>query len=142
MTEARPLLPLRSERAFNGAVVGLVGLGFLILVAVSAYGIGVMRQNLVFTRWVTHTYQVEGALTDFLVLDERMETGRRGYLLSHDEAFATGLAETTSQVDATIRRIQQLTTDASEQQANVAKLKALVAQQEQAIAVSMAFARG
>src|ERR1700760_3862855 len=128
MTEARPTLTLRSERAFNGAVVGLVVLGFLVLVAVSAYGIGVMRQNLVFTGWVTHTYQVEGALTDFLVLDERMETARRGYLLSHDEAFATGLSATTAEVDAKLRQIQQLTSDAREQQANIAQLRTLVAQ--------------
>ncbi|MGZ3374977.1 MAG: sensor histidine kinase [Phenylobacterium sp.] len=142
MSEARQLLAVRSQGAFNGVVVGLVALGFLILVAVGVYGIGVMRQNLIFTRWVSHTYQVEGALANFLILDERMETARRGYLLSHDESFATSVDSTKLQLAETIRTVQQLTADSAEQQANVARLKELVAQQQQAIAVSMAFARG
>jgi len=101
-----------------------------------------MRQNLIFTRWVSHTYQVEGALANFLIFDERMETARRGYLLSHDETFATAVDATAGELDRTLTSIQQLTADAPEQQANVARLKSLLAQQRQAISVSMAFARG
>jgi signal transduction histidine kinase len=142
MSDVRRLLDVRSEGAFNGVVVGIVALGFLILVGVSAFGIGVMRQNLIFTRWVAHTYQVEGALANFLILDERMETARRGYLLSHDESFAAAVDATTAELGRTLTVIQQLTADSAQQQANVARLRSLVAQQRQAISVSMAFARG
>ncbi len=142
MSDARRLLDVRSEGAFNGVVVAIVALGFLILVGVSAFGIGVMRQNVIFTHWVTHTYEVEGAIADFLVLDERVETARRGYLLSHDESFSSAVDRTAAQVDGAIETIRKLTADAPEQQANVARLRTLVASQRQAITVSMAFARG
>jgi signal transduction histidine kinase len=142
MSLVRSPLSLRSERAFNGLVVAAVALGFLTLVGVAAFGIGVMRDNLIFTRWVAHTYEVEGAISDFLILDERTETARRGYLLSHDPVFDTTVASTATQLDRALRAIQQLTTDSPVQQANVARLRSLVTTQQKAIAVSMAFARG
>jgi signal transduction histidine kinase len=142
MREVRSLLTVRSEGAFNGVIVGIVSLGFLILVGISALGLSVMRQNLIFTRWVSHTYQVEGALANFLILDERMETARRGYLLSHDDTFSAAVDSTSAQISQTLRTIQQLTIDSPKQQTNLTQLRGLLAQQQQAIAVSIAFARG
>jgi signal transduction histidine kinase len=142
MNEGQKLLAIRSERAFNAVVVGIVALGFLTLVGVGAYGISVMRDNLVFTRWVAHTYEVKGAISDFLINDERTETARRGFLLSHDDVFSNSVATTSARLARTLLSIQQLTTDNPVQQANVAKLRELVAQQQRAIQVSMAFARG
>ncbi len=142
MTAARKLLAIRSERAFNTVVVGIVALGFLTLVAVAAYGLSVMRENLIFTRWVAHTYEVKGAISDFLINDERTETARRGYLLSRDDLFSNSVATTSTRLDRTLLTIQQLTVDNAIQQANVAQMRTLVAQQQRAIAVSMAFARG
>ena len=68
MTPERTFLDIRSERAFNLVVVGIVMLGFLTLVGVGAYGVSVMRDNTVFTRWVAHTYEVEGG--DFRLPDQ------------------------------------------------------------------------
>jgi signal transduction histidine kinase len=137
----RTLLAVRSERAFNSLVVGIVALGFLTLVGVSAFGISVMRDNLTFTRWVAHTYEVEGAISDFLILDERTETARRGYLLSHDPVFDLTVSNTAKELARALLTIQQLTTDSAVQQANVVRLRSLVDTQQRAIAVSMAFAR-
>ncbi|THD55592.1 ATP-binding protein [Phenylobacterium sp.] len=142
MTAEPRFLAIRSERAFNAIVVGIVALGFLTLVGVGAYGISVMRENIIFTRWVAHTYEVKGAISDFLINDERTETARRGYLLSHDTVFSDSVATTSARAGRTLLTIQQLTIDSPVQQANVARMRALVAQQQQAIQVSMAFARG
>jgi two-component sensor histidine kinase len=135
------LLAIRSERAFNAVVVGAVALGFVTLVGVGLLGAIVMRENLEFTSQVAHTYQVEGAISDFRILDERTETARRGYLLSHDDSFDQAVRETATQLSKAILRIQQLTADNAAQQANLARLRPLVFTQQQAISVSMTFAR-
>jgi signal transduction histidine kinase len=135
-------LSIRTESAFNSVVVGMVALGFLTLVGVTGFGISVMRDNVVFTRWVSHTYEVERAVSGFLILDERTETARRGYLLSHDENFAQTVTATSAQLERSLLTIEQLTADSPAQQARVRTLRPLVATQQQAIAVSMAFARG
>ncbi|MFI4964413.1 MAG: ATP-binding protein [Caulobacterales bacterium] len=131
----------RDQRFLNSGVVGAVALGFLILVIVGGYGLFVVRENLKFTDWVTHTYQVQTSIDDFRVADERMETARRGYLLSHDPQFDSAVKTRASQLGAALDRIANSTTDNPIQQANVTELRPLVAQQLQAVEVSMAFAR-
>ncbi|HLZ73909.1 MAG TPA: histidine kinase dimerization/phosphoacceptor domain -containing protein [Phenylobacterium sp.] len=133
---------VRGERIFNTLVVGCVALGFLTLVVVGAIAASVLARNINFTGLVAHTYQVQSAISDFRALDERIETARRGYLLSHDERFVTGVKTIRGQVDAAAARIGQLTADNPAQRANVATLRTLLARQTQAIDVSLAFARG
>ena len=142
MPAAQRLLAIRSERAFNAVVMAMVVLGFLTLVGIGAYGIVVMRDNVAFTRWIAHTYEVKGAISDFLINDERTETARRGYLLSHDEVFYNVAAVSAARLSPTLLTIQTLTADNPAQQAALAQLRSLVARQQQAVAVSMAFARG
>jgi two-component sensor histidine kinase len=131
----------RVQRRFNAVVVGAVTLGFVILVAVGAYGVLVMQENLSFTGLVTHTYRVQAAIDDFRVLDERVETARRGFLLSHDPQFDISAQATSRELNAAVDRIAALTADNPVQQANVTELRPLLAQQLQAVAVSLAFAR-
>jgi two-component sensor histidine kinase len=131
----------RVQRRFNAVVVGAVTLGFVILVAVGAYGVLVMQENLGFTDLVNHTYRVQAAIDDFRVLDERVETARRGFLLSHDPQFDLSAQATSRQLNAAVDRISALTADNAVQQANVTELRPLLAQQLQAVAVSLAFAR-
>jgi signal transduction histidine kinase len=131
-----------SDRNFNRIVVGAVALGFLTLVLVGTLGISVMRQNLEFTSWVAHTYEVESAISDFRIVDERIETARRGYLLSHDERFEQTIRKASDDVTRAVDRIQALTTDNPQQQANIARLRPLVAEQLRAINISIAFAKG
>lgn len=140
MPAERKLLAIRTEGTFNAVVVGAVALGFLTLVGVGLLGADVMQDNLEFTSQVAHTYQVEGAIADFRILDERTETARRGYLLSHDPEFDEAVRETATQLSKAMLRIQLLTADNPAQQANLARLRPLVFTQQQAISISMAFA--
>lgn len=132
----------RVQRRINAVVVGAVTLGFVILVAIGAYGVLVMQENLSFTDLVTHSYRVQAAIEDFRVLDERVETARRGFLLSHDPQFDLSAQATSRQLNAAIDRIAALAADNPVQQANVTELRPLLAQQLQAVDVSLAFARG
>jgi signal transduction histidine kinase len=131
----------RSDRYFNRIVVGAVTLGFLTLVVVGSLGVNVMQQNLNFTAWVAHTYEVEAATAEFRIIDERMETARRGYLLSHDDRFARTITTAADDVERAIDHISDLTRDNPQQQANVRRLRMLVADQVRAIKISVAFAR-
>lgn len=133
---------VRAQRLFNILVMGSVGLGFLTLVAVGALAASVLARNINFTGLVAHTYQVQSAISDFRALDERLETARRGYLLSHDERFVEGEQTIHAQAEAALAHIQQLTADNPVQRANVATLRALFERQTQAVNVSIAFARG
>ncbi|HEX3367054.1 sensor histidine kinase [Phenylobacterium sp.] len=141
-TRASDRRQARSQRSFNSLVFGAVAVGFLTLVAVGALAASVMAQNFNFTGLVAHTYEVESSISDFRILDERIEAARRGYLLSRDERFASGVQTVRGQIDAGVDRIRKLTLDNPQQQANVAALRKLLDQQVQAIDVSIAFARG
>lgn len=133
---------VRAQRNFNTLVIGSVGLGFITLVAVGALAASVLARNINFTALVAHTYEVQSAISDFRALDERMETARRGYLLSHDERFIDGVQVIHGQVESAVARIQKLSADNPAQRANVATLRTLLDRQTQAIDVSLAFARG
>ncbi|HZZ31568.1 MAG TPA: CHASE3 domain-containing protein, partial [Phenylobacterium sp.] len=133
---------LRYERSFNSLVIGALAVGFLTLVAVGALAASVLGQNFNFSAMVAHTYQVESAISDFRILDERIEASRRGFLLSHDERFVGGVWTVESQIGAAVDRIGRLTPDNPMQRANLAALRKLVDQQTRAIGVSIAFARG
>ncbi|MBS0360954.1 MAG: CHASE3 domain-containing protein [Proteobacteria bacterium] len=117
-------------------------LGFVTLLGVAATAATVLARNLNYTDWVAHTYRVDTAIADFRALDERIETARRGYLLSHDERFAAGVNQLKAQIGAQVDFLQKLTVDNPRQQANLVALRQEVAEQFKAIDVSIAFARG
>jgi signal transduction histidine kinase len=119
-------MPAMSQKVVNRFVVICVALGFLVLVGVGVLGISVMRENLTFSGWVTHTYQVEQAVGRFQNLDERMETARRGFLLTHDARFDKNYEESKAQLDQSVNAIQVLTIDNPAQQSNVVALRKLV----------------
>lgn len=141
-TRERDLREARAERTFNILVVGAVVLGFLTLVGVGAAAVSVMARNLTYTGWVAHTYKVQSAIADFRALDDRLETARRGYLLSHDERFTNGVDQLKAQVVAQLDEVGRLTVDNAREQTNVSIVRGLLVEQFKAIDVSVAFARG
>jgi signal transduction histidine kinase len=126
------------QNRLNRLVIGCVVTGFLALVLAGLLGIAVMARNLDFTDWVTHTYKVENAIADYRILNERLETARRGYLLSSEPSFARTYRATARQLPAAIDKIQRLTADNPQQQARVAELRKL--QQDQIAADDISIA--
>ncbi len=125
------------DRLFNRLVIGLVVLGFTTLVVVGGFGISVMQRNVAFTDLVAHTYQVENALAEYRVLNERSETSRRGFLLSDDERFATTYRDSAAALTPALDKIAVLTRDNPSQQARVARLRTLTAEQRAAAELSL-----
>jgi two-component sensor histidine kinase len=133
---------VRSQRAFNTLVIGCVVLGFVTLVAVGLLAITAMAQNFNFTNWVAHTYRAENDIVEFRTTAERIETARRGYLLSHDERFVGTVISVRGELGKRLDAFQRFTSDNPAQQANVAQMRTLVAQHQKAVDVSILFARG
>lgn len=123
-------------------MVGAIALGFLTLLGVAAAAATALARNVTYTDLVAHTYQVDTAIAEFRSLDERLETARRGYLLSHDERFISGVADLKARIEAAADAIRRLTADNPRQQANVAALETELARQFQAVDVTVAFSRG
>jgi signal transduction histidine kinase len=118
-----------SQTTLNRLVIGFVVTGFLALVLAAIVGLNVMARNIAFTDWVTHTYQVENAIADYRILNERLETARRGYLLSSESSFRGTYEQTKSQLPSALDRIQAMTVDNPRQQARVAALRQAEAEQ-------------
>ena len=133
---------VRAERNFNALVVSAVALGFVTLVAMVLLAASAMTQNFNFTAWTAHTYRVETAIANFRTMDERVETARRGFLLSRDERFIDIVNTARGQIATQLDVLQRLTADNPRQQANMVALRRLVAEQLQAQNVSIVFARG
>ena len=113
-------------------MIAAVGLGFLALVAVGVVAVYVVRQNLAHTDLVTHTYQVENQLANFRVMQERLETARRGYLIARDERFYRTFRDTVESLPPMVENLRTLTRDNPRQQARVDRLTQLLAQQQAA----------
>src|SRR5207249_5025185 len=80
---------------------------------------------------VAHTHEVIGELEALLSTLKDAETGQRGYLLAQDEKYLQPYDDALRQVDATVTRLKELTSDNPDQQTRLAVL-------EQKIAVRLA----
>jgi signal transduction histidine kinase len=118
-----------TQRIANRLVVGSVIAGFLTLMVIGLIGVNVMRRNLEFTDLVAHTYEVQDAISEYRILNERLETARRGYLLSSQPSFVAVYDQTRAQLPLTLDRIARLTLDNRAQQQRVARARALMARQ-------------
>jgi signal transduction histidine kinase len=127
-----------SQRAANTVVLGAVISGFLLLMGIGLFGVRVLQQNLNFTNLVAHTYQVQDAISEYRILNERMETARRGYLLSASPSFVKVFEETSAALPRALQRIGDLTRDNADQQARVAHAQAVMREQLAAARTSVA----
>jgi len=119
-----------SEQRFNRLVVGGVVLGFLLVVASGIAAMASLIQNQRHTQWVNHTYQVERRISRFRILLERTEAARRGTLLVEDQpqisaTFARSLAE----LGPSLAEVARATGDNPRQQATLAAMVPLMAQE-------------
>jgi signal transduction histidine kinase len=126
------------QTTVNRLVLAAVITGFLVLTAILLTGVVIMQRNLDWTHWVEHTYQVENAITDFRVVNERLETARRGYLLSGADNFRRAYEQSRADATKAVVRIQGLTQDSPAQQARLAALKDLQRRQLAAGEASLA----
>lgn len=126
------------QKTLNRTVITAVSLGFLLLIGIGIAAAVMVQRNLDHTRWVNHTYEVEKALADFRVINERLETTRRGYLLSGDPSFQRIFEETAALQGPAISRLQALTEDNPSQRVRTARLAAMAQRQASILRSSIA----
>lgn len=90
---------------------------------------------------VAHTYQVIDAAHSVLSDIKDAETGQRGYLLTGDPTYLQPYEAGTKDMDASLVRIRDLTSDEPAQQARVATLTSLIGEKEAELAQTIALRR-
>ena len=118
-----------SDRLANTLVLGAVVIGFLLILGIGLVGVAVMQRNLAFTDLVSHTYDVQEAIADYRILNERMETARRGYLLSPEPNFLRVFEQSSGQLPAALQRIGDLTRDNPAEQERVVRARIVMREQ-------------
>lgn len=130
-----------SDRTANTLVLSAVVAGFVALMAIGLLGVRVTQRNLAFTDLVAHTYEVQDAISEYRILNEQMETARRGYLLSADPRFVRSFEVNLKELPQALQRIEDLTGDNPQQQARVAQARAIMQRQVEAARASVALRR-
>jgi signal transduction histidine kinase len=114
-----------SERWFNRLVVGAISLGFIAILSAGVAATTTLLQNREHVRWVNHTYQVERGISQYRVLEERLEAARRGYLLRGDASLSRTFTDTADALGPALAELQRLTSDNPSQEANIRAATAL-----------------
>ena len=97
----------------------------LCLAAVAAATIGLGLQYRSQLDWVRHTEEVKGNLTEAFSLVQDAELGKRGYLLTGDEAYARRIDDARIAFDHYVTGLEALMADNAEQQAALVKFRDL-----------------
>lgn len=113
----------RDARA-SRVIIALLSLGFAALLAAAATAFYVQRQNEADARMVAHTLAVEANLGAFASAAERMETARRGLILTQNPAFAKIMDEAERRSRAQLASIEENVRDNARQGDRVEKLRA------------------
>ncbi|KTE14980.1 sensor histidine kinase [Sphingopyxis sp. H115] len=120
------LASLGRDRRASRVIIALLALGFAALLVAAAATYWAQRQNEENAQLVSHTLAVEARLGAFASVNERMETARRGLLLTNDPAFARIMAAAEENARAHIGDLDRLVRDNPEQRARVARLGKLL----------------
>ncbi len=111
----------RDARA-SRIIILLLSLGFAALLAAAAVAFWVQRQNEQDTALVAHTLGVEAAIGAFSSANERMETARRGLLLTGNPAFAGIMDEAETEAGVRLNALRNLVADNDSQRGRILQL--------------------
>lgn len=112
----------RDTRA-SRLIILLLSIGFAALLAAAATAFYVQRQNEADAQMVAHTLAVEANLGAFASATERMETARRGLLLTQNLAFAKIMDESEARSRGQLEALERLISDNPVQRKRVRTLR-------------------
>ena len=128
-----------NDRAVGRFLIGVLALGFALLVAAGVAAALAAQRTRVHAGWVAHTLEVEIAIDQAQLLVEQGETTRRGYLIAQQPIYLDTYHQFARQLEPTLRRLERLTRDNGRQRDNVReyrrRIAALVAARELTIAL-------
>jgi signal transduction histidine kinase len=105
----------------------LLAVGFAALLVVATLAFWVQRRNAANAELVTHTLAVEASLSAYSSANERMETARRGLLLTNNPAFARTMVAAEASIHDRKRNLDRLVADYPAQVARAGRLQSLLA---------------
>ena len=91
--------------------IGLLTLGFVVLVAISATSIYLVNLARIDAASVVHTVEVENQISLAQLQMRRGESVTRGYLLTKQDDFHTDFEEAEKQIGPSLERLRELTAD-------------------------------
>ena len=103
--------------------LGVVLTALLVLVVVATVLYRHQQDN---AAWVEHTYSAESKISSIGVVLERMETARRGYLLSPDKGYWDTYVETKTTIVPALDELQTFVADNPRQRLALDRLRALL----------------
>jgi signal transduction histidine kinase len=127
---ARPLLQRLgvAEGLARRFLILCLGLGFAALIAAVAAAAWTTARTQEHSYWVSHTYQVELAVTQVANVIEQSETVRRGYLLAGKKVYLDGYRDVAAKLEPGLAKAEQLSADNPRQRGNAARLRAMIAE--------------
>ena len=126
-TAASQALQDPGEQRFRRRILAALFAGVAALVALMAVAGALYRQDVVNSAWVDHTYAVQAKISHYSTLVERLETARRGYLLSPDPNYWRTYVATRAALEPELDELAGLTADNGRQRENLAELRRLSA---------------
>lgn len=120
------LTALGRDTRVNRFILTLLTIGFAALLAGLGAALWTQQRNTNSERWVAHTLEVQARIGAFASKAERMETARRGRLLSDDPAFNQLFDNALTSALVDLDMVQRKTTDNPDQAANIRKMRQLL----------------
>ena len=97
----------------------LLGVGFLLLITISAATVWLVNQSAADANMVAHTLRVQDKLSNLLLDVRRAESGQRGYLFSNEPKYLDDYRAAAPEVAILLSQLRTLTAD------NAARKKSL-----------------
>jgi PAS domain S-box-containing protein len=111
--------PMSSQRL-------LLGIGFAILLAISAASIALDVKSRSDVAWINHTLEVSNKVTDMRLLFRNAESAARGYLLASDQSFMEDYHRSLEQIAPAFRELKEAIKDNPAQSRLLANSEPLV----------------
>jgi methyl-accepting chemotaxis protein len=105
---------------------GCLCMVLLVLLVVGGVSLTVTERMSTDAAWRSHTYQVQGAITELLSIMQDIETGQRGYLITGDPKFLEPYETALGRLQPAIRSLRTLLQDNEEQLRNMDKAEEFI----------------
>lgn len=105
---------------------GSLCLVLLVLLVVGGVSLKVTEQLSDDAAWRSHTYQVQGSITELLSIMQDVETGQRGYLITGDPKFLEPYEAALARLQPAIRTLRTLVKDNEDQLRNMDKAEEFI----------------
>ncbi|WP_147292644.1 sensor histidine kinase [Undibacter mobilis] len=104
----------------------LLGIGFLVLVGISAATIYLVERAATDSRELATTLSVEDKLSDILLTIRRAESSQRGYLLTNDAAYLDDFRDAEPETHETINELRSLSVASATRKSTLDRVAELV----------------